>query len=412
MAVDTPATIAIVGAGPIGIEAALYARYLGYDVVVFDQGEVGHHLRQWGDVRLFTPFEMNSTPLGLAALRAQSPELQRPEPEAILTGQQWLDGYLLPLAESDLLAGSIRCNTQVLSLGRSHLHKSDAIGDPDLRGDGDFRLLLCDEHGESSFDADIVIDASGSYSQARWLGAGGMPAVGERQLRANGQIQTNIPAADKCSQYVGKHTAVIGSGYSAATTMCRIMAMIAENPGTHISWIVRQEIDQPIQTIKNDRLIERAQLAESANQAAMSAHVDFMPGVSVSQIETTDGQFTLQLHGKEDSAITVDHIIANVGYRPDTTLFEELQVHLCYATSGPMKLAASLLKTQSEDCLDQSSAGSVTLLNPEPDFYILGAKSYGRNSSFLLSVGHQQIRELFSVIGDRADLDLYANARI
>ena len=38
MAVDTPAKIAILGAGPIGLEAALYDRYLGYEVDVFERG--------------------------------------------------------------------------------------------------------------------------------------------------------------------------------------------------------------------------------------------------------------------------------------------------------------------------------------------------------------------------------------
>ncbi len=48
------------------------------------------------------------------------------------------------------------------------------------------------------------------------------------------------------------------------------------------------------------------------------------------------------------------------------------------------------------------------LLNPEPDFYILGAKSFGRDSRFMISNGLLQIRALFSILGDRADLDLYA----
>ena len=34
MALDTPASIAVLGAGPIGLEAALYARFLGYDVQI------------------------------------------------------------------------------------------------------------------------------------------------------------------------------------------------------------------------------------------------------------------------------------------------------------------------------------------------------------------------------------------
>ncbi|HVW37886.1 MAG TPA: FAD-dependent oxidoreductase, partial [Pirellulales bacterium] len=48
MAVDTPARIAILGAGPIGLEAALYARYLGYDVDIYERGRAAENLLRWG----------------------------------------------------------------------------------------------------------------------------------------------------------------------------------------------------------------------------------------------------------------------------------------------------------------------------------------------------------------------------
>ncbi|HKD37575.1 MAG TPA: FAD-dependent oxidoreductase, partial [Pirellulales bacterium] len=48
MAVESPARIAVLGAGPIGLEAALYARYLGYEVDVYERGRVAEHLLQWG----------------------------------------------------------------------------------------------------------------------------------------------------------------------------------------------------------------------------------------------------------------------------------------------------------------------------------------------------------------------------
>jgi hypothetical protein len=76
-----------------------------------------------------------------------------------------------------------------------------------------------------------------------------------------------------------------------------------------------------------------------------------------------------------------------------------------------MKLAAALSGQQSADCLDQKACGPQTLLNPEPNFYILGAKSYGRMPNFLLSVGYGQIREVFALIGDRETLDLYTSAK-
>jgi len=92
--------------------------------------------------------------------------------------------------------------------------------------------------------------------------------------------------------------------------------------------------------------------------------------------------------------LRVDRIVANVGYRPDLSLNREIQVHQCYASEGPMKLAASLLASAGGDCLAQASVGVDILKNPEPNYFILGAKSYGRNSSFLLRLGIDQIQEV------------------
>jgi hypothetical protein len=64
-----------------------------------------------------------------------------------------------------------------------------------------------------------------------------------------------------------------------------------------------------------------------------------------------------------------------------------------------MKLAASLLAAgTAADCLTQTGQGIEALTNPEPDFYILGCKSYGRNSSFLMRLGWQQIDEVFGFL--------------
>ena len=82
----------------------------------------------------------------------------------------------------------------------------------------------------------------------------------------------------------------------------------------------------------------------------------------------------------------------------DARMYRQLQVHECYATCGPMKLAASLLASSSTDCLTQESQGAESLKNPEPDFYILGSKSYGRNATFLLRVGWEQVDEVFSLL--------------
>jgi hypothetical protein len=65
---------------------------------------------------------------------------------------------------------------------------------------------------------------------------------------------------------------------------------------------------------------------------------------------------------------------------------------------GPMKLAATLIGGGDADCLAQTSAGAETLRSPEPGFFVLGAKSYGKNVNFLIRVGLEQVREVFTLI--------------
>jgi len=59
--------------------------------------------------------------------------------------------------------------------------------------------------------------------------------------------------------------------------------------------------------------------------------------------------------------------------------------------------------------LQGPSAAADAWCTREPHFYVLGSKSFGRRSDFLLPYGHQQIRDLFALMGGRSDLNLYAN---
>lgn len=108
----------------------------------------------------------------------------------------------------------------------------------------------------------------------------------------------------------------------------------------------------------------------------------------------------LEIEGDDkERHVNLDRLFSLTGFRPDTALWSEIQVHTCYASDGPMKLASSLLAakvaaqggTASGDCLKQAAPGAETLENPEPNFYVIGMKSYGRNSSFLMRVGYEQV---------------------
>ena len=48
----------------------------------------------------------------------------------------------------------------------------------------------------------------------------------------------------------------------------------------------------------------------------------------------------------------------------------------------------------------------------EPNYHVLGAKSFGRRRGFRMVDGLGQIRRLFQVLGDRETLDLYASVKL
>ena len=404
--------IAVLGAGPVGLEAALYARWLNLPVTVYERGRIGEYLHRWGHVRLFSPFGMNVTPLGRAALLADDPKFAFPGDGDCITGREHLAAYLDPLANSTALADCIRCESQVLHVGRRGLLKDDAPGDA-ARGKQPFRLLMRDAKGRERIEeADVVLDCTGTYGCHRWLGDGGIPALGELPAEPHISYTLDDLLGERRGHYAGKNILVVGAGYSAATSVCSLARLAEDNSATWVIWLARCTSTQPLKRIANDPLKERDRLAVRANTLATrpEGNVEFHNQSVVETIEFhgPDRGFRVRVRCAGKSRTwDVDRIIANVGYSPDASLYRELQVHECYASLGPMNLAAALLKHAGTDCLGVPAQGASTLRNPEPNFYILGAKSYGRNSTFLMRTGFEQVREVFTLITGKPDLDLY-----
>ena len=93
-------------------------------------------------------------------------------------------------------------------------------------------------------------------------------------------------------------------------------------------------------------------------------------------------------------SLQVDRAIAATGFRPDWSFARELHLQTCWATEGTYPLAASLLGESGGDCLAVPAFGADTLLHPEPHFYALGMKSYGRTPAFLITTGLRQIESV------------------
>ena len=382
--------IAILGAGPIGLEAALAAAGRGDDFTVYEAAStVGGHVRSWGHVRTFTPWAMNVS----ERMRAAVPDA--PASDALPSGAQLADELLEPVAATAQLAGRIRLDTRVLAIGREGLLKHEAIGEP-RRAARPFRLLLRRPDGsEAIANADVVIDATGTYGNPNRLGDGGIDAVNERAFED--RIARFLPRLDQQpATWAGKTILLTGSGHSAQTAARQLAAFARDAPGTRVVWAVRR-VQPDWGAVSDDPLPERASLNASAAELAggASGAVSMLPGCVTEALHARGGRIVVTLRNGAPEEVEVDRVLALHGGVGDHALYRQLQVHECYATSGPMNLAAALLGEAGGDCLAVAPHGPETLRNPEPGFFILGAKSYGRNSQFLLRAGWQQVDDVF-----------------
>ena len=393
--------LVVLGAGPIGIEAALHAALHAWDVRVLEAEKVAEHLLAWGHIRMFSPWEMNCSAAGLEVLDAQG---QRPwdDPHRCPTGKEWARDYVLPLAQTPFLRGRVVTGCRVIGVSRDRTLKGDLIGDP-VRALRPFRILARKNGRDVVFESDVVIDATGTFGQPRRMGNGGLPAPGEVESAHRIEYRP-VDFASGGREYAGRRILLVGAGHSAMTAAVALRDLARRAPRTRVFWVVRSERQPYFRRIPDDPLPSRDRLVVEAAAIAAGAASGFafIPGASVESIVSPGKRGPLRVGLRTPGGsrtVVADRILGRVGFQPDRALYGELQVHECYASAGPMKLAAALLGAGSADCLSQPAPGIDALTNPEPGFFILGAKSYGRNSNFLFRTGIEQVKTLLAALG-------------
>lgn len=403
--------MAVVGGGPAGLEMALALVDAGFDVHVYEAGRAGEQLSWFRDVALFTPFSMNSTEGTRERLRRTGVAL--PPDDALLTAGELVDRYLAPIAALPELRGRFHAGCRVVSIARAGAVKSGATGG--ARGETPF-VLRVEEDGNARFiEADRVIDASGVVGRPRSFGPGGLEARGEEALGE--RIDRHLPSRreDLRARYAGKRALLVGNGHSAATALVELDSLARTGAGpSRVHWISRNT--RFVERLE-DPLPARQELASQANFVAATAN--WLVRHSGSEIEAVvtaaDGSIDVALVDPRANGVAirvrVDRILSLAGYRPDTDLYRELQVHTCYASEAPMALAAALASARAADphaagdCLTQTTHGPETLRTTEPGFFVVGAKSYGRNPDFLLRLGYEQVRDVMALLAPSPSRD-------
>jgi len=288
-----------------------------------------------------------------------------------------------------------------VAVSRHGARKGDLLGQA-ARAEHPFRILVRDAGGRESFlHANAVIDATGTYGQPNAAGTGGIPARGESYLSPQMSHHVDDVLGIRRDRYAGRTTLVIGAGASAVTTVTLLAQLAAEAPGTRVTWVTRRDTPGFTHEVADDPLPPRAALhAEGRRlQGGADPAVTWVGGAEVEGFEYNSAthRYRVQLATAAGARIEeCDQVIANTGYGPDGSLYRELQMHECYASLAPMKLAAAMLEAGGGDCTSVPAFGADLLANPEPFFWVLGAKSHGRGSQFLLQTGYAQVADVLA----------------
>ncbi len=142
--------------------------------------------------------------------------------------------------------------------------------------------------------------------------------------------------------------------------------------------------------------------------------MEFFSGLRITAVRRGAGQWVvagLDATGNEITIGGVDQIICATGQRPDLSLTRELRVRLDPWLESTEALGP-LIDPNVHSCGTVRPHGHRELAHPEPGFYTVGVKSYGRAPTFLMATGFEQARSVVAAIAgdldaaDRVELDL------
>jgi thioredoxin reductase len=388
--------VAVIGAGPVGLAAAAHVVSRGMVPIVFEAGSsAGAGIRRWGHVRLFSPWKFNVDKAAAALLTEDGWSM--PDGDEYPTGLELVEKYLEPLAAAPAIGPHVRFNTRVVNVTR---HGHDLMKDSG-REEAPFLVRVAGPDGEEDVLVRAVVDASGTLDRPGYVGASGVPALGERA--ASDHIFYGIPdvLAAQRARYAGRRILVIGSGHSALNALLDLAQLADDEPATHVTWAIRRPaIGQLLGGARQDQLVERGRLGANVRRLLNQGRITVVTNFRVDQITRAADGFVVA--DGDRTLPPVDEIIAATGFRPDWSMLSEVRLDLDPAVESPRTLAP-LIDPNIHSCGTVRPHGAEELKHPDRDLYIIGMKSYGRAPTFLLMTGYEQARSVVSAIaGDWA----------
>lgn len=263
--------VAIIGAGPIGLELAVALKQAGVDTVQIDAGQIGSTV-EWYPPQML--FHSSSDRLALAGMPIQTANQQK------ITREEFL-AYLRALVQHFGL--TVRTYERVVRIEKLP--------------SGGFELHSVAIDGEHRTRAEIVVLAIGAFHAPRLIGVPGEDLPHVSHYLGDPHM------------YFGRRLLIVGGRNSAVEAAIR-----CSRAGADVTISYRGDDFDP--------KVVKFWLLPEVRALIRDGHVRFLPRTCVSEIQR--GTVVLS----PSQTVAADFVLLMTGYRQDPTLFHMLGVEL------------------------------------------------------------------------------------
>jgi thioredoxin reductase (NADPH) len=266
--------VAIIGAGPIGLELAVAFQRAGVNYVQFEAGQIGHTISWWPrETRFFSTTER----IEIAGVPIQNTSQQR------TTGEEYL-AYLRAVVEQFDLA----------------IHSFEPVVNLEHLPDG-FRLLTRSYTGEREYMCQRVVFAKGGMDAPNWLNIPGedLPHVSHYFVDVH--------------KYFRRRLLIVGGKNSALETALRC-------------WRAGARVTISYRRSEFDRQVVKEQLLPDVLTQIKLGNIGFLPETWL--IEITPESAILECADGTHMLHPADFIILHTGFRADSSLLKNIGVEL------------------------------------------------------------------------------------
>lgn len=360
--------IAIIGAGPIGLGMAVRLINANLPFVILEKGpSVGWNMLDWGHIHLFTSWEDSIDPVSHKYLKEQGIDFSLKP--TCPTGAAYVDEFLAKLAKS-MPSSCISFESEVKTIDYK----------PDTKV---FEVSYQNKNVIKTIKCKVVLDASGNWTQPNTI-------IKDQHLFQD-KIYSGIPDSDHINGLPSNSSiAVLGSGHSAMNSLVELTKYSEHK----LHWLIRGEAPK----FGKSKVGGKSESLENkVDQLIKDQLIELHTGFSIESLQTDEDGLYLRSTNRREP-LFVNRLISNIGAFPDYSGIKNFDIEV----DENFMIAPKMIERidpRIHSCNTVSYVFEDTIITNVP-YYVIGMKSFGKASNFLLSSGFKVLDQIVGFINN------------